>query len=139
MRVAEIEGRLLVRGEVGDHFPDKLTRLARERYWRSGSLTGLGGVREVRLAYFDLDRKEYVPIHVPGVVELVSLTGNLALVNDQPFWHLHAAVSDRDGRVTAGHLSHLEVAVTVECWIDASSAPISRAPDPRTGLNLLDI
>jgi len=113
--------------------------MAREQSWTSGSLTGLGGVKEVQLAYFDLDRSEYLPIRVPGIVELVSLTGNLALVNGEPFWHLHAAVSDRNGNVTAGHLSSLEVAITVECWLDVSTTPVSRARDPKTGLNLLDI
>lgn len=139
MKLVRIGNRFLARGEVGDQLPDALVKLARDHAWASGSLTGLGGVKDVQLAYFDLARREYLPIHVAGVVELVSLTGNLALVNGEPFWHLHAAVSDRNGTVTAGHLSGMTVAITVECWLDVNSASVARARDPQTGLNLLDI
>jgi uncharacterized protein len=139
LKLVRIGNRFLARGEVGDRIPDALVRVAREQSWTSGSLTGLGGVKEVRLAYFDLDCSEYLPIRVPGIVELVNLTGNLALINGEPFWHLHAAVSDRNGHVSAGHLMSLEVAITVECWLDVSTTPVSRARDPETGLNFLDI
>jgi hypothetical protein len=139
LKLVRIGNRFLARGEVGDRIPDALVRLAREQSWMSGSLTGIGGVKDLQLAYFDLERREYLPIRVAGIVELVSLTGNLALVNGNPFWHLHAAVSDRNGHVFAGHLTSLEVAITVECWLDVSTTPVSRARDPETGLNLLDI
>ena len=137
MKWRDLENRCLVKGEPGDRLPDFLVELARERGWMSGSLTGLGGVRDVQLAYFDLELKQYLPISVEGVVEVVSLTGNLSRVQGQPFWHLHAAVSDRDGRVTAGHLVRLEVAITLECWIDAGLQHVDRERDPETGLNLL--
>ena len=130
--------RFLTKGEPGERLPEALVELARSYGWKSGSVQGLGGVTKVKLAYFDLRKKEYRPIGVDGVVELISLTGNLALVNEEPFWHLHAAVSDRDGRVTAGHLVSLEVAITLECWIEAGSEPVSRNRDETTGLNLLD-
>ncbi len=131
--------RCLVKGEPGDRLPDLLVALAKQYGWKSGSVAGLGGVTDVRLAYFDVVRKEYLPIDVPGIVELISLTGNLSTINDAPMWHLHAAVSDRDGRMTAGHLVSLVVAVTLECWIEAEMEPVTRRKDEATGLNLLDL
>ena len=131
--------RFLAKAEPGECLPDALVELARSKGWRSGSVQGLGGVTDIKLAYFDLERREYLPILVDGIVELISLTGNLAVVNNEPFWHLHAAVSDRDGRVTAGHLVSLTVAITLECWIEAGKEPVVRSQDHATGLNLLDI
>jgi len=139
MRVSEHDERYLVRFEVGESLPTALSELAKERQWMSGSLNGIGGVHNVTLAYFDLDSRKYLQFRVDGIVELVSLVGNLAFVDGQPFWHLHAAVADRGGNVRAGHLVDLEVAITVECWIMPGKHAIYRRRDEYTGLNLLDI
>jgi predicted DNA-binding protein with PD1-like motif len=139
MRWIEDHSRLLVRFEVGEKLPESLVDLARRLGIASGSLSGIGGVRNVVLAYFDLQAREYVTFDVPGIVELVSLTGNVSLVNGQPFWHLHASVADREGNVKAGHLVTLEVAITAECWIERASKMQQRKRDDYSGLNLLDL
>lgn len=139
MRISEHGERYLVRFEVGESLPAALTELAKERKWTSGSLSGIGGVHNVTLAYFDLADKRYLSFRVDGIVELVSLSGNLALVEEQPFWHLHATVADREGHVRAGHLVELEVAITVECWITPGQHAVHRRRDDYSGLNLLDI
>ncbi|MBU0508425.1 DNA-binding protein [bacterium] len=139
MRISPQGSRFLAKFEIGEVLPRAFVELARERGWTSGSVSGIGGVRNVLLAYYDLAARKYLEFPVDGVVELVSLTGNLALVNGEPFWHLHAAVADREGNVKAGHLVHLEVAVTLECWIEPGAALVERTPDQHTGLNLLNL
>jgi predicted DNA-binding protein with PD1-like motif len=139
MRWIEDHSRLLVRFEVGEKLPESLVDLARRLGIVSGSLSGIGGVHNVVLGYYDLQARKYVTFEVPGIVELVSLIGNVSLVNGQPFWHLHAAVADRDGNVKAGHLVSLEVAVTAECWIERGRKMLQRKRDEYSGLNLLDL
>ncbi|MDD5087516.1 MAG: DUF296 domain-containing protein [bacterium] len=139
MKISEHDERFLVRFEVGESLPSALVKLTQAQQWTSGSLSGIGGVRNVALAYFDLAAKQYLSFQVDGVVELVSLIGNLALVDGQPFWHLHAAVADRQGTVRAGHLVGLEIAITAECWIVPGKYPVHRHRDDFSGLNLLDI
>lgn len=139
MRWIEDHSRLLVRFEVGEKLPDSLVDLARRLGMVSGSLSGIGGVRNVVLGYYDLQARQYVTFEVPGIVELVSLIGNVSLVSGQPFWHLHALVADREGNVKGGHLMSLEVAITVECWIERGSKMVRRNEDEFSGLNLLDL
>jgi hypothetical protein len=139
MRWIEEHPRLLVRFEVGEKLPENLVDLARRLGIASGSLTGIGGVRNVVLGYYDLQARQYVTFEVPGIVELVSLIGNVSLVNGQPFWHLHASVADREGNVRGGHLIGLEVAITLECWIERGGKVIQRKKDDYSGLNLLDL
>ena len=138
MKIRRIGDRYLLRGEIGDQLPHFLVQSARDHGWTSGYLTGIGGVKDVELAYFDLERKEYTPIQVKGIQELISLSGNLALVGSEPFWHLHAAVSDRSGRVTAGHVQSMTVAITLECWAVIGDERVDRKFDDATRLNLLD-
>lgn len=139
MQWIEDNSRILVRFEIGEKLPDALTDFAIRMGFVSGSLTGIGGVKNVVLGYFDLDEKQYVTFSVAGIVELVSLTGNVALLNGQPFWHLHASVANREGSVLGGHLVSLEVAITVECWIQRGNKIAGRKRDEYSGLNLLDL
>ena len=139
MKVIDNNGRYLARFEVGEKLPDALVALAQQRGWSSGSIMGIGGVRDVVLAYYDLSQKKYLQFSVEGIVELVSIIGNLALVDGKPFWHLHASVANASGDVKAGHLVALTVAITVECWIQPGNISVSRSFDEASGLNLLSI
>lgn len=139
MKTTEVGKRWLVRFEAGEKLPESLLALTTQENWNSGSISGLGGVKNVALAYYDLSARQYVPIPVEGIVELVSLVGNLARVEGKPFWHLHAAVAGPDGRVLGGHLLSLEVAITLEAWIEPSSTVVMRSRDDFSGLNLLNL
>jgi uncharacterized protein len=138
VKVLEDNGRFLVRFEVGEKLPDGLLELAKKHKWGTASITGLGAVKGVTLAYYDLPARKYINHPIDGIVELVSLVGNLAHFNDAPIWHLHCSVADEHGNLRGGHLVTLEVAVTVECWIHPGTAQAVRRYDDAAGLNLLD-
>jgi uncharacterized protein len=139
MKLVEDGRRTLVRFEVGEKLPDALNQLAKLRGWASASITGLGAVKDVVLGYYDLPERKYINHPVDGVVELVSMVGNLSLLDGGPLWHCHISVADRNGNLKGGHLMGLEVAVTVECWINTSPRVVTRKRDEYTGLNLLDL
>lgn len=139
MKIQQIGQRYLVKGEVGDRYPETFVELAQSQGWRSGSISGIGGVRHVVLAYYDLNSNAYLQLPVEGVVELVSMSGNLSMLAGQPFWHVHAIVGDRSGELRGGHLVGFEVALALECWVEASQTEIVRAHDSNLGLNLLNI
>jgi uncharacterized protein len=139
VRIRQVRQRFLVRFEVGDVLPQTLVAVSQEQGWKSGSLSGIGGVQEVVLGYYDLAAREYVKIPVEGIVELVSLAGNLSSVDGAPFWHLHAAVAGRDGRLYGGHLINLRVAITLECWIDPTDLSVERKYEDACGLKLMNL
>jgi uncharacterized protein len=139
VKLLETADRCLVRFDPGETLPDALVALAQTQGWRAASLQGLGAVRDVTLAYYDLALRQYLKITVDGIVELVSLVGNLAYVNGAPIWHLHAAVAARAGALKGGHVVTFEVAITLECWIQPADHTVTRRLDERSGLNLLDL
>jgi uncharacterized protein len=139
MRILEDGDRYLVRFEIGEQLPTALVELGKRYGWTSASITGLGAVRNVILGYYDLPSRTYINHPVEGTVELISLVGNLSLLDGNPLWHMHISVADREGKLRGGHLMQLEVAVTVECWIHVSAELAIRRYDETTGLNLLDI
>lgn len=117
--------------------PDGLIDIARERKWESAVCSGIGGVCEVELAYFDRITKEYQSFWIPEIVELVSLNGNLTWLEDKPFWHLHALVADREGKTSGGHVLKCKVALTLELAIWPLSSRFERKHDEISGLNLI--
>lgn len=127
----------LIRLSQGTRIPDALVELARDRGWHSAVCNAIGGVSDVELAYYDLATKKYLSIAVEGIVELVSLQGNMTGPAREPFWHLHAIVADRTGRCFAGHLNHCSVALTVEFTVWPSSLIRLREFNEPLGLKLL--
>jgi predicted DNA-binding protein with PD1-like motif len=104
----------------------------------AGHLTGIGAVRHAVIGYFDPQTKTYLRHHEKEQAEVLSLTGNLALNGNEPFFLVHVALGLRDGSARGGHLFEATVQPTVEVVLTAYAKPVRRKTDPETGLPLLD-
>jgi len=139
MKFRQMGDRLLIRPEVGEEVLEAIVRAAREAGVESGELTGIGGVEEVELGYYDLDAKRYVRRGLEGRFELVSLVGNLSCAEGVPFVHAHAVLSGPDMRALGGHLFKARVAVTAEIWLWGTEQTLARSYDESVGLKTLDV
>jgi predicted DNA-binding protein with PD1-like motif len=129
MRSFETEQGYIVRLDLGEEVLTTLTRFITEAGIQGGAIRGIGAVVKTTLGYFDLHAKTYDKRDYPGDMELVSCDGNITA---------HATISGPDYVAQAGHLFSAEIAVTGEFYITTTSLKIKRAPDDRTGLNLID-
>jgi predicted DNA-binding protein with PD1-like motif len=123
---------------TGQEVMKGLLAFARKHGLTAGHLTGIGAVSDAVVGYFDPEKKAYLRIHEKGQAELLSLTGNLALYEGEPFFHVHVALGLRDGSTRGGHLFEATVRPTAELVLTTYSRPIRRTIDPDTGLPLLD-
>jgi hypothetical protein len=115
-----------------------LQAFARKHQLVAGHLTGIGAVSEAVIGYFDPEKRAYLRLHEKEQAELLSLTGNLALSDNKPFFHIHVALGMRDGSTRGGHLFEASVRPTAEVVLTTYSKPVRRKLDPDTGLPLLD-
>jgi uncharacterized protein len=115
-----------------------LLAFARKHNLVAGHLTGIGAVSDVVIGYFDPEKKTYLRTHEKGQAEVLSLTGNLALDRDEPFFHVHIALGLRNGAARGGHLFAATTRPTVEMVLNTYPRPVRRKIDPETGLPLLD-
>lgn len=104
----------------------------------AGYVTGIGALSSAVIGYFDPPTDSYLRNQQNEQAELVSLIGNLALNNGEPFFHIHVGLGLRDGSGRGGHLFEALVRPTVELVLTTSSRPIRRQIDRATGLPLLD-
>jgi predicted DNA-binding protein with PD1-like motif len=123
---------------AGQEVMHGLLAFARQHKLVAGHLTGIGAISHAVIGYFDPQTKSYLRKDEPGQAEVLSLTGNLALNDNEPFFHVHVALGLRDGSARGGHLFEATVRPTVEVVLTTYAKPLRRKIDPETGLPLLD-
>ncbi len=124
--------------DKGQEVMGGLLAFAKKERLTGGSLSAIGAVSDAVLAFFDRKAREYKHIPVPGQAEVASLTGNVALVDGEPFLHVHAVLGLPDGSARAGHVLEAHVWPTLEVVLTAWSKRVRRDRDEETGLELLD-
>lgn len=124
---------------TGDLVTAELERFAREHELRGAHFTGIGALQEVVLRYFDWESKQYEDIPVAAQVEVLALSGNIAIADGAPRIHAHLVVGFRDGSTRGGHLKEGRVRPTLELIVTESPEHLHRTFDEESGLALLDI
>ena len=124
--------------QTGDELAKGLARFAEEQRLSAASLTAVGALSSVNLAYFDWESKRYRPsVTLEEQVELLSLVGDIALKDDKPAVHAHIVVGKRDGTAHGGHLVEARVRPTCEVMVTESPARLQKFVDPQSGLALI--
>jgi len=88
----------------GNDIAQGLTKFLKDNKIKAGIIKGIGAVESAKLGYFNQQTKEYEERYFNENMEIVSLTGNISLKNDEPFPHLHAVFSKKDFSLVGGHL-----------------------------------
>jgi len=114
-----------------------LLQFAREHRLIGGAVSGIGAVSDAELAFFDRQKKEYRHFPVAQQAEVLSLTGNLALRDKEPFFHVHAVLGLPDGATRGGHLFKAHVWPTLEVVLTTWTTSVPRKLDRESGLPLL--
>jgi predicted DNA-binding protein with PD1-like motif len=125
--------------DEGEEVIETLTAFAKDRSIAGAHFSALGAFREAKLAWFDCDTREYVPIVVDEQVEVASLVGNVAVFDEEIRVHAHAVLGRRDGSTVAGHVVNGRVRPTLEVFLVDEPSTLARTIDERVGLPLLDV
>src|SRR5207253_8107347 len=111
---------------TGQHVMRGLLAFARKHDLVAGHLAGVGAISDADIGYFDPQTNTYLHNQQNEQAELLSLTGNLALKDNAPFFHVHVALGMRDGSARGGHLFEATVRPTVELVLITSPQPERR-------------
>jgi predicted DNA-binding protein with PD1-like motif len=124
--------------KTGDEVMSSLQEFAVKERIGGAQITAIGALSGAKLAYFDWDTKQYLPIPVGEQVEVASLIGDIAIGLDQkPSVHVHAVLGRRDGTALAGHLLEARVRPTLEIIVTESPAHLCKTKDAESGLALI--
>lgn len=130
----ESSGRVLIGLTAGDDLRSCLQNLAAELGLGGAQVSGIGALRDPELGYWDVVERVYHRQVFPGVFELLSLEGNLSLLDERPFLHAHVTLSGPDYRAFGGHFFEARVGVVAELFLTPCEAPLPRVYNPEPGV-----
>jgi predicted DNA-binding protein with PD1-like motif len=123
----------------GDEVLSGLTEFAERENLSAGSFTAIGALQSARFGWFDRARQAYRDIPIDQQVELISLIGDVGLVNGSPQIHAHGSVGLPDGRVRGGHLLQAIAWPTLELFFTAFPTALVKKRDEETNLFLFEL
>lgn len=124
--------------EKGDDPVEGIGAFARAERLEAAHFTGVGAFSDLVVGYFDRDEMEYARIPIGEQVEVLALTGDIAVdQHGEPQVHAHVVVGKADGTAHGGHLLEARVWPTLEIVLVQSPAALRKRLDPETGLALI--
>ncbi|MDB4933313.1 MAG: hypothetical protein JWP87_285 [Labilithrix sp.] len=123
----------------GDEVLTALTDFARNQKVVNAHFVAIGGVRDPEVGWFDRKRSEFKAMSLTEQMEVLTLSGDIALAEDNaPVVHAHLALGRSNGNAWGGHLIHAVTSPTLELYVTAFPQPLYKRDDPHTGLQLID-
>jgi predicted DNA-binding protein with PD1-like motif len=123
--------------KAGAKVPDDILAIVRKDKVTTARVEAIGGVNELRLGYFDHEKKRYEEHDFREGLEVTSLLGNVTLKEREPFLHVHGTFGRRDLSVLAGHVISATVFPLLEVVVTPTKNRALRRFDDATGLNVI--
>ena len=116
---------------------EEITDICRKEGITLGRVEALGAVQKACFSFYDQGTHTYKPLSLDEPFEILGLTGNVSMRDNEPFVHAHVTLADGEGRAYGGHLATGTIIFACECVIEAFSGPaLKRELDGPTGLFL---
>jgi uncharacterized protein len=129
----------VLRPAFGTDLLSELQAFVQEKGINLAWVTGLGAVGRATLRYYDQTGKSWSDIQIEKQLEVISMIGNVSLLNGEPIVHTHITLSDEEGRCYGGHLGANTLVFNMEILMTTlSGPPVTRKLDTDTGLTLWD-
>ncbi len=123
--------------KAGAKIPDDIVAIANREKIASAKVEAIGGVKRLRLAYYDHAAKRYEEHDFEEFLEVTGIIGNLTLKDGKPFLHAHGNFGRRDLSVVAGHIMSALVYPLLEVAITPTKNRALRRFDDELGLNVI--
>ena len=109
-----------LRLDKGDEVLTSILEVCKKEGFHSCVFSGIGGCDYAKLGTFRPEEGTYGEYEKRGMLELVSLNGDVKDSDEGPLIHAHACLSYEDNgdiKLTGGHLLSLRVLITAEIEI----------------------
>lgn len=126
----------LIRIFKGEKIVATITDFCRNLSIGNAQVVGIGGVQNATLGFYDLGTRMYEFDTYEETMEILSIIGNVSILEDRPFLHAHVSLGKRDKSVIGGHLKEATVGGTCEIVMSVNDSPLQRTLDEETGLSL---
>jgi predicted DNA-binding protein with PD1-like motif len=127
----------ILKPPFGSDLLKELESYVKEKGINLAWLSGVGAVSRATLRYYDQPKQSWLDLELDRRLEVAGLLGNVSLLNGEPIVHVHATLSDEQGRCYGGHLGHNTLVFNLEILLTTLSGPnVIRKMDAETGLTI---
>lgn len=102
--IQSIEKVHYIKFEKDELLLESLTQYAKDNNIKTAEISFIGAVQNVNVMYFNQSKKEYDKHTFDGGHEVLIGLGNISILDDEPFVHVHMTVADKNGNAFGGHL-----------------------------------
>ena len=134
MQFQKVGKDYLINIDKDEKVVETLTRFCKENGIKNAKLSGIGAVKKTEIGAYDLSNKKYIKREYSEILELLSLEGNVALKDGEPFIHAHVVLSDHKMQTLGGHLFETTVGVAGEFFLTQFDGNAYRELKPDIGL-----
>ncbi|MGM0410955.1 MAG: PPC domain-containing DNA-binding protein [Bacillota bacterium] len=116
---------------------EEITKFAKNKNVKKGIVKAIGAVSEAKIGYYDQNNEEYQYTKFKQHLEIVSLLGNISILDGEIMVHAHIALADEEGNMYGGHLAEGTKIFATELYLEEISGDDKiRKFDKDTGLTL---
>ena len=127
---------VVIRLDHDDEIIESIISVCKKENIENAALQGIGAGKRFAISHFDSLEMHYHTRTFEGIIEIVSMSGNIAMVNGEPSPHVHIVLGKEDFSTVGGHLVEGIINPTCEITILPLETKVFREKDERTGLNL---
>lgn len=138
MDYRRFENNIVLRLEIGEEVIESIKELCIKEKIKAGLISGLGASNHIVIGLFKPLEKKYYSTTFEDDYEITNLTGNISVMNDEPYLHVHGTFANITGNCIGGHLNKAVISATAEIVINIIDGDINRKFDEAIGLNLIE-
>ena len=129
MRYKKFDETIVVRLETGEDIHGSIKEICKNENITMGTITGFGGINYIKVGIWNNEKEGYdYKVVNDRSMELLSLTGNISMLDGEVNTHIHVTASDNTFNVFGGHLVDGVVQNLAELYIYAGNGRIDRVP-----------
>lgn len=107
----------IVKLEKDSDLLETLTKYAEENNIQAAEINFIGAVQNAKVLYFNQEKKKYDEHIMDQPYEVLSGIGNISLLDNKPFVHVHVVLADSTGKAFGGHLDNGTKVWLIEAFI----------------------
>lgn len=138
MQFTKSNSRYIIRLIRGEPIIETLSDFCLKEKIGTGGLWAIGAVLSAEIGFYHLDKKDYNFKKFDSPHEIASMIGNIAIIDDKPFLHVHTVLANENFACIGGHLKEAVVGATCEVYLTNLEIQLERKLDEEIGLKLLD-
>jgi predicted DNA-binding protein with PD1-like motif len=141
MQYRKQDAQVLIRIDRDEDILQTILAICAKEDISGAVFTGIGACGRAVLSTYLPEENSFLDREVEGMLDLISLNGNISMEHRVRREHTHAVIScrmDGENKVLAGHLTCAVVRYTAEILMTVTS-PIHRKYDSVTGITVLDL